>query len=123
MPGKGYGSLCNAVLALTAVVWERGRDSAAPLPAGRPRHRPLLTHAGRAFITEATLQVGADVNLRCRSFFDITAADLFAPPARPGQPSPGWRRRGPGGGHLVPLHRRALAQGLVAGARAPADGR
>ena len=87
VPGKGYGSLCNAVLALTAVVWDGGRYRLRQFCRDDPGIQPLLTHAGRAFITEVTLQVGPDANLRCRSFFDITAADLFAPPARAGRNS------------------------------------
>jgi FAD/FMN-containing dehydrogenase len=88
VPGKGYGSICNAVLALTAVVWDgQGRYRLRRFRRDDPGIQPLLTHAGRAFITEVTLQVGADQNLRCRSFFDITAEDLFAPPALAGPDS------------------------------------
>jgi len=88
IPGKGYGSLCNAVLSLTAVVWDGRSDyRLRTFRRDDPGIQPLLTHAGRAFITEATLQVGPDVNLRCRSFFDITAEDLFAPPAKAGPDS------------------------------------
>ena len=42
---------------------------------------------GRACITEVTLQVAAGANLRCRSRFDIPAAELFAPPALAGPQS------------------------------------
>ncbi|MDR3669868.1 MAG: cholesterol oxidase substrate-binding domain-containing protein [Holophaga sp.] len=85
LAGKGYGSLCNAVLALTAVVWDgRGQYRLRSFRRDDPGIQPLLTHAGRACITEATLQVGADVDLRCRSFFDIAASELFAPPAQAG---------------------------------------
>jgi len=88
VPGKGFGSLCNAALSLTAVVWDgRSEYRLRTFRRDDPGIQPLLAHAGRAFITEATLQVGADVNLRCRSFFDIPAADLFAPPARAGRNS------------------------------------
>ena len=44
-----------------------------------PAITPLLTHLGRAFITEVTLQAGANYRLRCQSWFDIGWADLFAP--------------------------------------------
>ena len=88
MPGKGYGSFSNAVLALTAVVWDGlDRYRLRTFRRDDPGIQPLLTHAGRAFLTEATLQVGADQNLRCRSFFDISAEDLFAPPAQAGPDS------------------------------------
>lgn len=82
VPGWTYGSLSNTVASLDAVVWDP--------KAGRYRHRtflrgdreigPLLVHAGRAFITAATLRVGEDVNLRCQSFTDIPVAELFASP-------------------------------------------
>jgi len=85
VPGKGYGSLCNAVLALTAVVWNgRDRYELRSFRRDDPGIRPLLTHVGRACITEATLQVGPDANLRCRSFFDIGEGELFARPAEAG---------------------------------------
>jgi hypothetical protein len=72
------------VLSLTAVVWDGGRYRLRTFRRDDPGIQPLLTHAGRAFITEVTLQVGPDVDLRCRSYFDITAGDLFAPPAQAG---------------------------------------
>ena len=85
VPGKGYGSLCNAVLALTAVVWNgRDRYELRTFRRDDPGIQPLLTHVGRACITEAVLQVGPDVNLRCRSFFDIGEAELFARPDQAG---------------------------------------
>ena len=83
-PGKSYGSLCNSVLALTAVVWDGGQYRLRSFRRDEPGIQPLLTHAGRAFITEVTLQAGADLALRCRSFFDIAAAELFAPPVQAG---------------------------------------
>ncbi len=87
IPGKGFGSLCNAVLALTAVAWDGGRYRLRRFRRSEPEIGPLLTHAGRAFVTEATLQLGDDVNLRCRSYFDVTAGELFAPPGQAGESS------------------------------------
>jgi len=84
LPGKTYGSLSNAVLSLTAVVWDGGRYRLRTFQRDDPGIQPLLAHLGRAFITEATLQAGADVNLRCRSLVHIEAADLFAPPDQAG---------------------------------------
>ena len=49
--------------------------------------KALLTHLGRAFLTEVVLQVGPAQNLRCRSYTNITAATLFAPPATAGSQS------------------------------------
>ena len=45
-----------------------------------PNCTALLTHVGRAFLTEVTLRVGANQNLRCVSTVNIPAAELFAPP-------------------------------------------
>ena len=95
LPGKTYGSLTNAVLALTAVVWDKAQAAYVLRSFQRddPAIGPLLVHLGRAFITQVTLQVGPDVNLRCRSFTTIPASTLFAPPERAGSDSLGaWAR-------------------------------
>ncbi|WP_051748055.1 cholesterol oxidase substrate-binding domain-containing protein [Nevskia soli] len=79
--GNTYGSLSNLIRSLTAVVW----DTASSQYVLRTFQRTdagcaaLLTHVGRAFITEVTLQVGTNQRLRCQSWFDKTAAELFAP--------------------------------------------
>ncbi len=79
--GNTYGSLSNLIRSLTAVVW----DTASSQYLLRTFQRTdagctaLLTHIGRAFITEVTLQVGTNQRLRCQSWFDKTAAELFAP--------------------------------------------
>lgn len=79
--GQTYGSLSNLIRSLTAVVW----DAASSQYLLRTFQRTdagctaLLTHIGRAFITEVTLQVGTNQHLRCQSWFDKTAAELFAP--------------------------------------------
>jgi len=54
---------------------------------GDPDIRAFLSHLGRAFVTQVTLQVAASQNLRCQSWVDISAADLFAPPASAGSNS------------------------------------
>jgi hypothetical protein len=86
VPGWTFGSLSNAVLALDAVVWDEGtrRYRVRTFHRGEPAIEPLLAHAGRAFLTAATLQVGTDVNLRCRSFTEIPAAEVFAAPGSAG---------------------------------------
>src|SRR5205823_5731863 len=43
-----------------------------------PDCKAFLTHLGRAFITDATLVVAPNTNLRCVSRVDIAASDLFA---------------------------------------------
>lgn len=81
-PGHAYGSLSNLITSLTAVVWDPGSSQYALRSFDRsdPDIRPLLAHVGRAFVTEVTLQVGQNQRLRCRSFVDIPAAELFAAP-------------------------------------------
>ncbi|HVX39141.1 MAG TPA: cholesterol oxidase substrate-binding domain-containing protein [Gemmatimonadaceae bacterium] len=80
-----YGSLSNQILALTAVV----TDPSSPTPngyavktftRGDAEMTALLTHAGRALIVDATLQLVDNYNLRCQSFTDIPNATLFAQP-------------------------------------------
>jgi len=78
--GKTYGSVSNLILSVTAVVW----DSATSQYALRTFQRSdaacaaLLAHVGRAFITEVTLQVGANQRLRCQSWFNVPVSELFA---------------------------------------------
>ena len=85
--GRTYGSLSNRVLALTAVVW----DPVAGVYALRrydrrdPQTKALMTHLGRAFITDVTLQAGPNDNLRCISLTDIPALELFAAAGSPGR--------------------------------------
>jgi FAD/FMN-containing dehydrogenase len=86
-PGHTYGSLSNLVLSLTAVVWDEDSDAYVL----RTFHRDeadcaaLLTHLGRALVTEVVLRVGANTNLRCVSRTDIPADELFAPPGSDGR--------------------------------------
>ncbi|MGN9906632.1 cholesterol oxidase substrate-binding domain-containing protein [Phytohabitans sp. LJ34] len=86
-PGHTYGTLSNLVLSLTAVVWDpsAGRYVLNTFNRADPQGPALLTHVGRAFITEAVLRVGADSNLRCLSHVDVPARELFAPPGSPGR--------------------------------------
>jgi FAD/FMN-containing dehydrogenase len=87
LPGHTYGSLSNLVLSLTAVVWDEA--SGAYVLRTYDREEPdcavLLTHLGRALITEVVLRVGANTNLRCVSRTDIPAGELFAAPGTDGR--------------------------------------
>jgi hypothetical protein len=85
-PGHLYGSVSNRVLSVTAVVWDRRRRHYVlrTFDRAHPECRALLTHLGRSFLTEVTLQVGENQNLRCQSFVDIPAAELFADPSAGG---------------------------------------
>jgi FAD/FMN-containing dehydrogenase len=81
-PGQTYGSLCNRILALKAIVWSSAQNSYVLQSFNRsdPAIRPLLCHLGRAFITEVTLAVEPNFNLLCQSTIDIPASELFADP-------------------------------------------
>jgi FAD/FMN-containing dehydrogenase len=82
LPGHTYGTLSNLILSLTAVVWDPGAGAYVLRTFDRadPDCAALLTHVGRAFLTEVTLRVGADTNLRCVSHVDIPTSELFAAP-------------------------------------------
>ena len=87
--GGAFGSFSNLVLNLTAVVWNPSlrRYELRSFDRTQPETKALLTHLGRAFITEVTLQVAPIHYLRCQSYTDIPSATLFAPPARAGRQS------------------------------------
>lgn len=80
-PGQTYGSVSNSVLALTAVVFDpaQQRYVLRRFVRNDPAIAPLLVHLGRALVVDATLQVGRNQRLRCRSHVDIAAGELFAP--------------------------------------------
>jgi FAD/FMN-containing dehydrogenase len=86
-PGTSYGTLSNAILSLTAVVWDTATSKYVLRTYQRsdPTISAFLTHLGRAFIVSATLQVGTDTRLRCQSFYDIPTATLFGPAGTTGR--------------------------------------
>ncbi len=79
--GHTYGSISNLVQEITAVVWDSAASSFVlrTYPRSAPEAGALMAHVGRAFITEVVLQAGANQRLRCQSWFDIPATELFAP--------------------------------------------
>ncbi|HEY5109315.1 MAG TPA: cholesterol oxidase substrate-binding domain-containing protein [Acidimicrobiales bacterium] len=89
LSGKTYGSVSNLVLSLTAVVWNAsiGQYQLRTFSRSDPGIKPLLVHVGRAFITDVTLQAGADVNLQCVSSWTVPQSTLFAAPASAGSQS------------------------------------
>ena len=116
IPGHTYGSVSNLILALTAVVWDAGQGQYVLRTFDRsdPGIQPLLTHLGRSFVTEVTLQVGANSRLRCQSSVDVAASSLFGAPGSSSQTFDNYRRAvRSGGDDLVPVHVRAVAQGMV----------
>jgi len=86
-PGHSFGSLSNLIVSLTAVVWDEalGAYALREYPRAHPHCKALLTHVGRAFVTEVTLRAGPDYQLRCISHLDIPAAELFAAPGTGGR--------------------------------------
>jgi FAD/FMN-containing dehydrogenase len=80
VPGHTYGTLSNLIISLTAVVWDGGEYRLRTFQRDEPECAALLTHVGRAFLTEVSLRVGANQNLRCVSRVDIPTSELFAPP-------------------------------------------
>ncbi|WP_217209743.1 cholesterol oxidase substrate-binding domain-containing protein [Streptomyces sp. AC550_RSS872] len=87
LPGHTYGSLSNLVLSLTAVVWDESAGAYVLRSFDRAEAdcAALLTHLGRALVTEVVLRVGANNNLRCVSRTDIPAGELFAAPGAEGR--------------------------------------
>ena len=127
LAGQSYGSLSNLIVSLTAVVWSsaQGQYTLRTFQRVRPGHprvpgspRPGVRHqrhpAGRGEPEPALPELG-----RCQRRGPVRPARhrrvQFLRQLR--------GRRGPDRGHLVPVHRHALAEGLVAGAQqAPAVG-
>jgi FAD/FMN-containing dehydrogenase len=87
IPGHTYGSVSNLILSLNAVVWSSVQNQYVLRTFERsdPAIQPLLTHLGRSFITEVTLQVGANTRLRCQSFTNVAASALFGAPGSSSQ--------------------------------------
>ncbi|MEY9939331.1 cholesterol oxidase substrate-binding domain-containing protein [Streptacidiphilus sp. MAP5-3] len=87
--GHTYGSVSNLVTSLTAVVWDSGSSAYVLKTFQRsdPDIGAFLVNLGRAFVTEATLRVGANQRLRCESTYTTQVTDLFAPPASAGSSS------------------------------------
>jgi Cholesterol oxidase, substrate-binding/FAD binding domain len=88
-----YGSLSNLILAFTAVVTDPTSSSPnqyviKTFQRGECDDRAFLTHCGRAFLLDVTLQAVENYNLRCQSIMTIEAATLFAPPETPTGPPP-----------------------------------
>lgn len=85
-----YGSLSNQILAFTAVVTADPNSpqtySAQTFRRGEGDDRAFLTHVGRAFLLNVTLQVCDNYNLRCQSLVNIPNTKLFAQPSGPTPP-------------------------------------
>jgi FAD/FMN-containing dehydrogenase len=87
LPGQTFGSLSNRVLALTAVVWNTRKQRYVLQSFKRtdPEMEGLLVHLGRAFVTDVTLALEPNSQLRCVSHVDIPVSELFAAPGSGGR--------------------------------------
>lgn len=87
LPQQTYGSYPNRVLALTAVVWDPVQKAYVLKDYDRRDVDigAMLTHLGRCFITEFTLALEPNQNLRCQSYVDISADEMFAAPGSGGR--------------------------------------
>jgi FAD/FMN-containing dehydrogenase len=85
--GQSFGSLSNLVLSLTAVVWSERRHRYVLRTVERddPVCASLLTNLERAFVTAVTLRAGPLRHLRCVSYTDVPADELFAGPGAGGR--------------------------------------
>jgi FAD/FMN-containing dehydrogenase len=83
--GQTFGTLSNRVLSLTAVVWDGRRYALRRFERHEAEIGALLTSLGRALMVEATLMAEPERALRCRSYVDIPADELFAPPGSGGR--------------------------------------
>ncbi|GAA3222244.1 cholesterol oxidase substrate-binding domain-containing protein [Actinocorallia longicatena] len=85
--GMTYGSMSNTIRSLTAVVWNGSAYTLKTFQRTDPHIGAFLSHLGRALITEVTLQVGTNQNIRCQSWYSTQVGDVFAPPASAGSNS------------------------------------
>ncbi len=78
-----YGSLSNQILAFTAVVFDETSSLYKPVTfqRGQGDDKAFLTHVGRAFLIDATLQIIENYNLRCQSYTDLSWQTLFQAPS------------------------------------------
>jgi FAD/FMN-containing dehydrogenase len=79
--GQTYGSMSNRVLSITVVSWDDATDryELKTLDRNDDGIQSLLVSLGRTVITEVTLQVEINQNLRCESWMSLSASELFAP--------------------------------------------
>ncbi|MGW1076145.1 cholesterol oxidase substrate-binding domain-containing protein [Streptomyces sp. NPDC002537] len=80
-------TVSDLVESLTAVVWDHAaeRYGLRTFHRSEPDTAAFLLHLGRAFVTEATLRVPANVRLRCVSSLDVPVQELFGPPGSSGR--------------------------------------
>jgi FAD/FMN-containing dehydrogenase len=74
------GSVSNSIIALKAVVWnsKTTKYELREFKRDDPEISAFLVHVGRAFIYEVTLQAPRNRRLRCQSFVNVPAEELFS---------------------------------------------
>lgn len=78
--GGSYGSLSNSIISLRALVFnsKTGKYEIKTFLRNDPEMSAFMIHVGRALIYEVTLQVPRNQRLRCQSYVNITADEMFA---------------------------------------------
>lgn len=78
--GQALGTISNLVISFKAVVWDASSSAYILKTFQRSdvEAKALLINFGRTFITEVTLMVGPNYNLRCKSTTDISKNVLFS---------------------------------------------
>ncbi|HXL19766.1 MAG TPA: cholesterol oxidase substrate-binding domain-containing protein [Streptosporangiaceae bacterium] len=96
VPGTSFGSLSNLIQSMTVVAWNGSSYALQTFQRTDPAIAPFLTHLGRTFVTEVTLEAGANQMLQCQSLTNIPVSELFAPPGSAGSNSFASLVNGPG---------------------------
>ncbi|KAJ6639837.1 hypothetical protein Bhyg_12584 [Pseudolycoriella hygida] len=79
-PGFALGTISNLILSFKAVVWDSANNEfiLKTFQRSDADANAFLVNFGRTFITEVTLMVGLNYNLRCESSTTLTSDELFA---------------------------------------------
>ncbi|CAG7836062.1 unnamed protein product [Allacma fusca] len=77
--GHTYGSLSNLVIAFTTIVYDKDSNKYVLKEFHRSEATSgaFLVHLGKTFVTNVTMRAGPLQYVRCQSFTDISAQELF----------------------------------------------
>lgn len=78
--GGSWGTVSNNIIEMKAIVWDESVEQYVLKTFERsdPEISAFMVHVGRAFIYEVKLQVPRDRRLRCQSFVNVPATELFS---------------------------------------------
>lgn len=81
-PGFSGGTISNAIISLTAVVWSSEAEEYVleTFHRSHPDTKDMIITLGRICITSVILGFGKNYNLECRNIFEISSNELYAPP-------------------------------------------